>query len=281
MMSRIRTVLEDSIFYAPNPFFRAKFFSDYADPFLAVKQLKLTGSLNLGLFFPKSICLEIRHEMDKVFSGKRSEVRSKINSHTGIFHIIDSLSMHPAIAQFATHPYLLAVIERYLRRRIYLADIDIRRVLPISMKEVDNLAGTKGLGYTSSHWHRDIRGRQVKIMIYLTDVGQNDSNFSYLPKTHTGRHIRPSKVESSRFTENEIANLGVPMVDCCGPAGTTLIFDTNLIHRLRRKSGASIRDSITFYYTPGQELRAIDIPPEILKSVAPSYSNIFGGQRQG
>ena len=42
-----------------------------------------------------------------------------------------------------------------------------------------------------------------------------------------------------------------------GKAGEMMMFDTNIIHRLNRRQGAKIRDTITLYFTPGQALRKI------------------------
>ena len=245
----------------------------------AVNQIKNTGAYNAGEIVPKAVCRELSAEMDKAFSGERSDLAYRINERTGIGHILNPLGLHPAVLKYATHPFLLAVIERYLGRRIYLADIDLRLVPPMPMSEVDHRSGTKELGYTSSHWHRDIRGHQVKVMIYLTDVGERDNNFAYLPGTHKGYQNRPRKVENSRFTDEEVSSYPAEIVECYGAAGTTLIFDTNPIHRLRRKSDSSTRYSITFYYTPGQELRKLDIDLKALEGMEENLRNIFGGTR--
>jgi hypothetical protein len=74
-----------------------------------------------------------------------------------------------------------------------------------------------------------------------------------------------------------VAGLGVAPVECYGAAGTTLVFDTNCAHRLRRKPTARVRDSVTFYYTPGQELRALDVDPVALARLPDGARAVFGG----
>ena len=37
-----------------------------------------------------------------------------------------------------------------------------------------------------------------------------------------------------------------------------MLFDTNLVHRLTRRANARVRDTVTFYYTPGQSLYKLD-----------------------
>jgi ectoine hydroxylase-related dioxygenase (phytanoyl-CoA dioxygenase family) len=149
----------------------------------------------------------------------------------------------------------------------------------MDMGELDQRAGTKAVGYTSSHWHRDIRGRQVKVMLYLTDVTERDSNFAFLLGTHKNSYVRPRRIEESRFNEEWVISSGIKPVECYGQAGTAMIFDTNLIHRLRRKPGSAVRDSITFYYTPSQETRALDVDPGLIKDLPEEARLLFKGRR--
>jgi ectoine hydroxylase-related dioxygenase (phytanoyl-CoA dioxygenase family) len=217
--------------------------------------------------------------MGAAFDGSMPEVKVFTNPRTGVQQILNPGHLHPAVLEVATHPFLLSIVENYLRNRIFLADWDMRRVPPMSMAELDQRAHTGSVGYTSSHWHRDIRGHQVKVMIYLTDVTEKDNNFAFLPGTHKGFQTRPSRVEESRYSDEYVCNHPVNAVECYGPAGTTLVFDTNPIHRLRRKAGASVRDSITFYYTPGQELRELGLPANATSLMGPRVAALFGGER--
>src|SRR2546430_909155 len=145
----------------------------------------------------------------------------------------------------------------------------------MNMEDLNQRAETRAVGYTSSHWHRDVRGRQVKIMIYLTDVTETDSNFTFLPGTHAGHHIRPRRFETSRFSDAWVEASGIAPVECYGLAGTTMVFDTNPIHRLRRKPGGTVRDSVTFYYTPGQQARELGIEPAMVMRLPEAASAVL------
>ena len=46
------------------------------------------------------------------------------------------------------------------------SDVDIRRVLPANYRDIHSK------GKSNSDWHKDIRGKQIKIMIYLTDFNE-------------------------------------------------------------------------------------------------------------
>lgn len=280
ILSRARTVLRDGVLTAPSPFFSPRFGAPNPDEAeAAARQIGETAAYDAGALIPRGTCEAISAGMSQALAGKRPDIRVSINERTGIGHVHGALRLAPEVLDIGVHPRILAIVERCLRRRIYLPDVDMRRVPPMTMDELDQRAGTASVGYTSSHWHRDIRGRQVKVMVYLTDVGPQDSNFAYLPASHRGHHIRPAHVEESRLTEVEVAATGVTPVECYGPAGTTLIFDTNLLHRLRRKSGAAIRDSITFYYTPGQELRPLDLDAASAGRLSAEARKLFDGHR--
>jgi ectoine hydroxylase-related dioxygenase (phytanoyl-CoA dioxygenase family) len=278
--NRVRVAVEDRILTAPNPFFQPVFASVHDDAVeQAVNRIRETAAWETAGIVSRDVCSAIVAETTRAFDGARPGLRTSVNERTGIGQVHNPFRLHPAVLELATHPLLLSIIERYLRRRIYLADVDMRRVPPMSMTELDERAGTRSIGYTSSHWHRDIRGRQVKIMIYLTDVGEGDSNFAYFPGSHRGVQFRPARIEESRFSEQQASAMGMSVADCYGLAGTTLVFDTNALHRLRRRPTATVRDSITYYYTPGQELRTLDVDAGELSRLPEKMRALFGGAR--
>jgi Phytanoyl-CoA dioxygenase (PhyH) len=281
LASRVRAIVEDRLLTVPNPFFNPVFRpADDGTIEQAVGGIHGSAAWKADGLMPREACAAVGARITQAFAGSCKDIRTSVNQRTGIGQVLNPLRLHPALLEFATHPLLLGIIEHYLRRRLFLADIDMRRVPPMAMDELDERAGTRSIGYTSSHWHRDIRGRQVKVMIYLTDVGETDSNFAYLPGSHRGHNIRPLRVEESRFSEEQTATLGMLPVECYGAAGTAMIFDTNVLHRLRRKPTATVRDSITYYYTPGQELRSLDVDQAAVERLPAVARALFGGARQ-
>ena len=253
LKGRVRRSIEDRLLTRPLPLFRPAFALPpdlEAQSSAAVQQIHETSAFFPGVCFAADDLRALRGALDEAFDGRRPDLKVSTNPRTGIAQVHDPLRLHTVIVRLAADQFLCGVVERYLQRRIFLADVDVRRVPPMDMSELDRRAGTKDVGTTSSHWHRDIRGRQVKIMVYLTEVGEQDSNFVFVPGTHAGHHLRPQQIEESRFTDAWVAAAGIPPVECYGPAGTAMVFDTNLVHRLRRKATGTVRDSVTFYYTP-------------------------------
>ena len=90
-------------------------------------------------------------------------------------------------------------------------------------------------------WHRDvINRRQLKFIMYLNDVDENNGCFQYIKYSHTipekwkvNRLISRGQNEV-RYTEEEIdsiINKGYQCIDLTGKAGTLIIADTSGIHR--------------------------------------------------
>lgn len=279
---RLRMLLEDYVLTRPSPLFQPAFTLDAAEEAEAqdaVRQMRETAAYTAGVRVSAECLATIRAALADAYEGRRPDLRISVNQRTGIAQICNPLRLHPEVVALATDPFLCGIVERYLGRRVVLADVDMRRVPPMDMAELDRRAGTQQVGYTSSHWHRDVRGRQVKIMIYLSDVTERDSNFVFLPGTHKGHHVRPRRVEESRFSDAWVQACGIAPVECYGPAGTTLVFDTNPVHRLRRKAGAGVRDALMFYYTPGQEARILDVDLDVVVRLPETARSLFDGRR--
>ena len=106
-------------------------------------------------------------------------------------------------------------------------------------------------------WHKDNIARQLKFMIYLNDVNQDNGPFQYLRATNrvlSKIRIRiKNNLEFDRrwYSENEINNIllknNFELKTFSFKAGTLILFDGNGIHR-----GSPIlknsRYSLTNYY---------------------------------
>ena len=86
-------------------------------------------------------------------------------------------------------------------------------------------------------WHRDsLNRRQLKFMIYLNDVNDENGAFEYVPKTHTAKnkfitnHFLTKKV---RYTDSEMENYKktFPSKLYTAKKGTCIIFDSSGLHR--------------------------------------------------
>lgn len=280
---KLRAKLEDYVLTRPSLFFTPVFDASArsAEVKDAVASLQRTGAY----FPPQTILTEeqlaaLQQTAEDYFSGRKRDLKISENPACGTQIIWNGMHADRVLVDIATNPFTCAVIERVFRRRIYLSDFEFRRTPPISMDEIDERLRRSGLPGTSSEWHRDKRGRQIKVMIYLSDVGPDDSNFAFIPQSHLGYLSRSVSYAETRIDEAWVKDNGVSPVECFGPAGTTLIFDTNVVHRVRRKKTAAIRDSIVFYYTPGQALRELGSASLPISHLAPHARRIFDGRNR-
>ena len=257
----LRFYIEDNFITAPSIFYKNKYFVD--DDLLKLKlaELRLQGYTSIDGLLSEEELKTISIKINKAFSGKTSDIDVNWSDKSKYWVTHNPLMLDSTLVKIALNSRCLAIAERYFGRKPYLADVDMRRILPADMNVIQQS------GYSSSNWHRDTRGRQLKMMIYLTDVGINDSNFSFIPGSHISAFRRKLNYMASRFSDAEVVDAKINPIEWFGKAGSAMLFDTNLIHRLRRKSKARLRDSITFYYTPGQNtinlgLENITIPWE-------------------
>ena len=135
---------------------------------------------------------------------------------------------------------MINLISNYFKsKKISISDIDIRRVLPKSEVDIADFDNS------NNNWHKDIRGKQLKLMIYLSDVCESDSYFSIIKNTSISRtyNFKKSRIEKKDIDMNKqkkfLAN-----------KGESFLFDTNLIHKLNRNNKAKVRDTLTIYFKP-------------------------------
>lgn len=106
-------------------------------------------------------------------------------------------------------------------------------------------------------WHFDNHPREMlKVMVYLTDVGEDTAPFEYLRHTSSGRPqlgkpLSPlhgdSRVPVAEI-ERDLAN-GWHRELVTGPRGTVLVFDNNVVHRGTIARSAH-RDVLIFQVRP-------------------------------
>ena len=114
----------------------------------------------------------------------------------------------------------------------------------------DNVIKNSGAG-----WHRDNHNCQFKVMVYLTDVTEDNGNFQFLTnssKKHIGFPTPRTENYNTRFKDDTIKDIlekknNVNLHNIIGKKGTVIIVDTTYIHRGNIiKKG--IRKAITQYF---------------------------------
>lgn len=172
----------------------------------------------------------------------------------------EALAASPVFSRAAVDPYLTRVISYYLGKQAYLAECLGRRLEPLDYPGE----------YSSWQWHHDGKGKQVKIMVLLTDTAPYGQRTDYLPGTHRIFHRGVSL--NSRFTREAVAGYGTP-IPISGPAGTAVVFDTNGLHRGNRNLSAK-RDVWIYIYTAGRHLSDVRLAPEAIDELTPAQRTL-------
>ena len=239
------------LFGSPSPIWRTpktwrRFPSEEAARLLV--GLHHDGLVTLPGFLDPQQLLRVHAALDSEFSASAGS-KMDYRPSQKYYACLQPLALCAELADAAIDSDLLNLVGAYFRRKPFLAEADFRRVLPLDLVAHERENEKFAKGYSSSHWHHDIHGHELKAMIYLTDVGPGDQNFAFLRGSHRG--FRSARYEKSRFTDRQVEKMGHTIVECYAPAGAIIIFDSNGIHRLRRLE-TRVRDSVTFYYHPGR-----------------------------
>ena len=117
-----------------------------------------------------------------------------------IYSVLDSIGVIP-------------IIKDYLGNKIYCYDNSIKTL------------GNQKCSDSSWQPHHDIKGRRIKIYIWLNEKNLNTHPLFYLRKTHKNI-INWEKYEETRFPNIELNKFD----KIYGGKGSIIIFDTNGIH---------------------------------------------------
>jgi len=138
---------------------------------------------------------------------------------------------HPVL-QLALDPRLLELVNGYLGMWASLRALDVWWDRP-----------TEDLPKETQLWHRDHDDRMnVKVFVYLNDVGVDGGPFCFIPGTHprgAKRLLRPACDHDGRTTDEQMAR-AVPESSwrvCTGARGTVVLCDTCGYHKGLKPKG--------------------------------------------
>jgi len=173
----------------------------------------------------------------------------KYSTKTETTSILDIFSFEHGLdlMKMMSHPKLTTLVNHYLGEEGYLRDA-------IAYRYVSGDTGS----YTGK-WHIDGFGKQLHIMILLTDIGEDDQYLNYVKGAHKIKYpyeFFESRVPEHQFLYSNLEDCKKRMGDSeleffcgTGKAGDVFLFDTNAVHRARRSNGKS-RDVIIASYAP-------------------------------
>ena len=100
------------------------------------------------------------------------------------------------------------------------------------------------------HWHHDVEEKRFKIMVVLTDVGDEDQYMGYVLGSH--RLFHPYPMFFSNDCGLDYCRQHLPQIEIfrgTGKAGDIIIFDSNGAHCGNRSASARVRDVFIVAYT--------------------------------
>lgn len=202
--------------------------------------IKKNGFHIIPNYLDKDIIIELKEKINDFIPDKISWV-DEVKSDYRIFGIGKYL---PEFDEVFNSQILNDVFDKYISANTIYAFTMANRV---EFKD-----GNKGSG---GGWHRDtINRRQLKYILYLSDVDKNSGCFEYLDGTHIVseklkiNRLLNNSLSQHRYSDEEINrlfnNYEYKKTSCIGPAGTLLIADTSGIHR-----GKPIQENIRYAAT--------------------------------
>lgn len=221
------------------------------DDKLVLEELERIGYVVIPNYKNRQWCESAAEEFKaSLSSGDRATKTDEDDRIFGLEKISEKAS------EFANDPYLNKISSEYARS-------DERLLFCMANRVLYKGPGSYGSG---GEWHRDGFRRQMKAMLYLTDVGVADGPFSVLKESHRlssifkdvrkiGRWVSGKKIESVTCTR--LKNSG-DIFDELSPgrvtkfsanAGTLILFDTSTVHAGQPPSpDGKERLALTNYY---------------------------------
>ena len=209
----------------------------------------LNSLFQKGIFISSLEALEVDNtgllfNTAKKLALKLREIPSN-KSHVVKLPTSESLDS-PEVFFWSLQEKLIDIMENYIELPLLYHGYEFKR-------EIGNgeLVGAR-------RWHQDTEDyRMVKIIIYLSDVDEDNGPFEYIPKHISKLLAKLLRYKSGFVKDKTMAKLLSPehWESCIGKAGTVIITDVcNIFHRLRAPV-ESDRLSLTYSYTSHKPLK--------------------------
>lgn len=192
--------------------------------------LQKDGIVIVENFFTQIQILEFKKDFENIFQNKKGSIeildKEGVSKDERIFHA--QKYSNYILNNFYNNSFFNEISVKYNRRQSSNKKTLINK-LEFSEKEKRN----SGAG-----WHRDNHDCQFKVIMYLTDVTENNGNFQWITKSnkkHIGFPNPRTRDYNTRFSDEVVDEIlrkeQCNIENVVGPAGTIIIADTTYIHR--------------------------------------------------
>lgn len=214
-------------------------------------------------FFSSKECALFKKEFDQILDVKEHKIWTDVNGADTRCYGINRLS--PVIQeQFYNNAKIVKLRELFLSQKD--EDID-------GFTMSNRIIAAKGNLGSGQGWHRDsVNERQFKVILYLTDVKEENGPFQYLKGTQNKKSVLEGiinydfKYNHNRLKEDDVQRYvdtgKYELSTLTGKAGTLIIVDTSGIHR-----GMPIQEgeryALTNYYYLSEKIGGEKIPDKM------------------
>ena len=156
------------------------------------------------------------------------------------------------LARFCCRQPMIDLSHRYLGRQAFVSRGVAMRYLPNEPSDYDMFG-----------WHHDMEDKRLKVMILLTDVGEQDQAMSYVIGSHRLFHPYDMFLENTCTLDYCRSRLPrMEIFQATGNAGDVFVFDSNGAHRGNRRESGRVRDVfVVEYATEKDDVWGGDLQP--------------------
>lgn len=211
--------------------------------------IRRDGFVAVEGFIDGTACATLRHRIDELMQTRADGAVPVADQR-----IVSAETDDDRIDDFLKSDLPRNVAEAFFGNVMVPAYCEAARILPIP--------GQQGSG---GSWHRDSFFREIKAILYLSDVGEEDGPYEFFPGSERlGDVIAGIWRDGLKFRQNRLSDgdadrqiarrRGAP-VSVCGTAGTLILCNTATMHRgrpCRRFPRYSLTSNYfeSFTYTP-------------------------------
>ena len=222
-----------------------------------LEELKKDGIVVIENFFTKSICEKIIGQIDE-FSYKEKVIKQRDEGLGGDLRVFGFEKFSDEALEFSKNNFLKKMVSDYSKLNLETKSTLAGKVVYQNDKQTNS----------GGDWHRDSDVKELKAMLYLSDVSLKNGPFSFIKGSKNfdfkrrnkeysflrkiiyilkGLPSKPPRYKNDLVMKNQEAVKKI--IKVTGNAGTLVVFDGSYVHRGDViKSG--IRYTITNYYSP-------------------------------
>ena len=194
---------------------------------------------------------DVRCEVEDILANVNDDSSYKFGKAFRLQPSEDTLKSYPSLKNLFLTPWFHSLAKQYLKKEQLYSEIFMTH-------EYRNDRGMEANGYL----HFD-KFSTFKYMIYLTDADETSGAFSCVPGTRIDGQFLRERAWAAGYEHKDIKNK--PLLDyndgcgysiedikpICAPAGTLIIFDTDLFHLGGRIKENNERKLLRFHFHDG------------------------------